>query len=220
MGIALAVVSCMLLVSAIAPAGTALAESTSPATGWKMVTGEQSLVTDHVGGIDRDNVYSVFKVNVTTGEVVWLRCSYGGTAGVQQTLVPLSQPQTSGGPWDLIVAENSLISDVSVGDIDTENLFCAFLLEQSSGRAWRLYTTHESRKVHATWQELPAPPQVPGAHWELFAAEHSVTQTSGLDLRRQNIYSVFLLDTNGGTVLRLHSRYDSRSGKVRDAWVK
>jgi hypothetical protein len=184
---------------------------------WKAVAGDLSIISRMGSDISRSNVYAVLRYNTEDGEVHHLQSTYGSNA-ISDKWVRVREGSQGTGNWELVVGECSLLTGVSRGDIDKENVYVAMLIDGTTGRAYRLLVKGGGGPLSATWQEIARPIQAPKGVWRPMLVEHSVAQLESRDLSRQNVYSLFICDSVGGTVLRLESWYMG-SGSVKDRWV-
>ncbi len=184
---------------------------------WEVVTGEQSFVSSMKDGIERDNLYCVFRYNTETGEVHWLRTTYGSNT-ILENWVRVRAPSDSAGEWELVTGEYSLLEYVGQADVETENLYGALLLETRSGALLRLMMMNNGSRISAEWRKVEAPPRATRGTWRIVLGEQSVASFGGDDFDRTGIYSIFICDPMSGTVLRLESWYSS-DGSIKERWV-
>jgi hypothetical protein len=184
---------------------------------WKIVDGEISFIEKIKGGISKDDLYCVFKLNTKTGEVQYLKSTYG-KGKISEQWVTLKKGSASEGSWDILIAESTLLQKVAPGDIEEEGLYCAFLIDKATGKVWRLLAFNSPKVFKVKWIQLPAPTSQ--GEWKIYAAEHSVAFHGRADMDRENIDSVFLIEVNSGETYRIESWYEYSTGKIKDSLVR
>jgi hypothetical protein len=185
---------------------------------WKMVTGELSVIKKIRGDFDRDNKYSVLCYNTVSGEVRYLNPSFGASE-INDSWTVLRQPQQTPGNFQMVFAEHTLIAGISPGNVDGQSLYSAFLLDKKSGMVWRLIATLSERDIVLKWMQLPMPAVEGNAEWTMSGAKYSIMELGNGKVDRQNIYALFLLETNGGNMYRVETHYYPSEGRISDKLI-
>jgi len=183
-----------------------------------MVSGELSVIKKIKGDFDRDNKYSVLSYNTVSGEVRYLNPSFG-TSEINDSWTVLRQPQQTRGSFEMVFAEHTLIKGINPGSVDGQSLYSAFLLDKSNGMVWRLVATLGERDMAMKWMQLPMPAAEGNAEWSMSGAKYSIMELGNGKVDRENIYALFLLETNGGNMYRIETHYYPSEGKISDKLI-
>jgi hypothetical protein len=186
--------------------------------GWKLVSGEISILAQIKGKIDRNNLRMVLSYNTASGEVRYLKSTFTGNRSIKDELVTIREPQQSEGGYEIIFSEHTLITGVTDEDVDGESFFCPFLLEKRTGKMWRLMATaFDKKNLKLTWNEVPSPASLAQGDWIVSTFEHSILRIS---FHRQNLYSLYLTEKSSGTMYKVDSYYNADAGKIFDKVVE
>jgi hypothetical protein len=180
--------------------------------GWKVITGEMSILSQMKGKINRENVRAVISYNPATGEVRLLKSGLAGAGVLDERWESILETKPNTGGIEVLFAEHTLIMGMSTEDVDGQSLYGPFLLEKGTGRTWRILRNPSS----VMWQELPAPMPVANGKWSLSSAEHTIAMSG---MHRQNIYSVFLTEETTGTTYLIESHYSPIKGLIWDKLI-
>jgi hypothetical protein len=178
---------------------------------WKMISGEFSIISQIKGKFNRDNIRTVFSFDTDHGTIRMLKSSISEGRLIEQWNTLHESCDDCGG-IEMVFAEHTMISSISRDDIDGESLYGVFYIEKKTGKAFRLMPIKNA--MH--WQQLPVPRPIENADWSLFSSEHTIAV---FDIRRQNTYSVFLIEKNTGTTFMVETRYISDKGLIVDSLI-
>lgn len=183
-----------------------------PQSGWKVVTGEWSVLSQIKGKINRDNYRAVISYNPVSGEVRLLESESVGAGAIKEHWTTILDPKENTGGIEVLFAEHTLIQSIKENNVNGESLYGPFVLEKGTGKISRAIDFNGK----VSWQDLPLLAPVPHGVWSMSSAEHTIAMEK---MRRQNIYSIFLREETTGAIYRVESCYLPDKGQIWDKLV-